>query len=101
MVQIGNTNQIVFEKSQDSPIQDALTSIPIVIRISEDSLFQNPVVNKPIVNKPSEIKENPEQDNLDVEEEPISPQEHHEAVSLRRSIKEKKNAISNDYIMFL
>jgi hypothetical protein len=34
------------------------------------------VVNEPIVNEPSEIKENPEQDNVNVEEEPIPPQEH-------------------------
>jgi hypothetical protein len=58
-------------------------------------------VNEPIVNEPSEIEENSEQDNVDVEEELIPPQKLQEAVSLRRSIKERKNAISNDYIMFL
>jgi hypothetical protein len=50
MVQRENTNQIVFEKSQDSPIQEAPTSVPIVIRISVDSLVQNPMVNEPIIN---------------------------------------------------
>jgi hypothetical protein len=84
MVQRGNTNQIVFEESQDSSIQEAPTSVPIIIRISRDSLVQNPVVNEPIVNEPLEIEENPEQNNVDVEEESIPPQESQEAVSLRR-----------------
>jgi hypothetical protein len=34
MVQKGNTNQIVFEESQDSPMREAPTSVPIIIRIS-------------------------------------------------------------------
>jgi hypothetical protein len=38
MVQRGNINQIVFGVSQNSPIQEAHTSVTIVIRISEDSL---------------------------------------------------------------
>jgi uncharacterized protein YqgQ len=59
------------------------------------------MVNKPIVNELSEIEENPEQDNVDVEEEPISPQEPQEAVPLRRSIRERESVISNDYIVFL
>jgi hypothetical protein len=75
MVQRENTNQIIFEESRNSPIQEAPTSIPIVIRISRDSLVQNLVVNEPIINEPSEIEENPEQDNVDVEEEPIPSQE--------------------------
>jgi hypothetical protein len=102
MVQRGNTNQIIFEESQDSPKQEAPTSVPIVIRISGDSLVHEPksVVNEPIVNEPSEIEENPEQDNVDIEEEPIPPQESQEAVPLRRSIRERRSAISNDYIVF-
>jgi hypothetical protein len=77
IIQRGNTNQIIFEKSQDSPIREAPTSVPIVIRISGDSLVHEPisVVNEPIVNETPEIEENPEQDNVDVEEEPIPPQE--------------------------
>jgi hypothetical protein len=59
------------------------------------------VVNEPIVNKPPEIEENPEQDNVDVDEEPIPPQEPQEAVPLRRSTRERRSAISNDYIVFL
>jgi uncharacterized protein YqgQ len=59
------------------------------------------MVNKPIVNELSEIEENPEQDNVDVEEELIPPQEPQEAVPLRRSIRERKSVISNDYIVFL
>jgi hypothetical protein len=90
MIQRGNTNQIVFEESHDSSIQEAPTSVPIVIRISEDSLVQNPMVNEPIVDEPPEIEENPEQDNVDVEEEPIPPQEPQEAVSLRRSTRGRK-----------
>jgi hypothetical protein len=88
MVQRGNTNQIVFEESQNSPIREAPTSVPIVIKISKDSLIPEPtsVVNEPIVNEPPEIEENPEQDNVDVDKEPISPQELQEAVPLRRSI---------------
>jgi hypothetical protein len=100
MVQRGNTNQIGFEKSQDSLIQEAPTSVPIIIKISGDSLVQNPVVNEPIVNEPPKIEENPEQDNVNVEEEPILPQEPKEAVSLRRSIRERKSAISNDYVVY-
>jgi hypothetical protein len=62
MVQRGNTNQIVFEESQDSSIREAPTSVPIVIRISGDSLVPEPtsVVIEPIVNEPPEIEENPE-----------------------------------------
>jgi hypothetical protein len=60
MVQRGNTNQIIFEESHDSPIQEAPTSVPIVVRISGDSLVQNPLVNEPIVNEPPKIEENPE-----------------------------------------
>jgi hypothetical protein len=56
------------------------------------------VVNEPIVNETLEIKENPEQDNVDVEEEPIPPQEPQEAVPLRRSTRERRSAISNDYM---
>jgi Reverse transcriptase (RNA-dependent DNA polymerase) len=59
------------------------------------------VVNEPIVNEPPEIEENPEQDNVDVDEELIPPQEPQEVVSLRRSIRERRSGISNDYIMFL
>jgi Reverse transcriptase (RNA-dependent DNA polymerase) len=59
------------------------------------------VVNEPTVNEPSEIEENPEQDNVDVDEEPIPPQELQEAVPLRRSTRERRSAISNDYIVFL
>jgi hypothetical protein len=58
-------------------------------------------MNEPIVSKLPEIKENPEQDNIDVEEKPISPQESQEAVPLRRSTRERRNAISNDYVVFL
>jgi hypothetical protein len=55
MVQRGNTNQIVFEESHDSPIRETPTSVPIVIRISGDSLVYEPtsVMNEPIVNEPS------------------------------------------------
>jgi hypothetical protein len=75
MVQRGNTNQIVFEKSQHSSIRETPTSVPIVIRIF---VVNKPIVNdslvyEPIVNEPSEIEENQEQDNVDVEEEPIPP----------------------------
>jgi hypothetical protein len=103
MVQRGNTNQIIFEESQDSPIREAPTSVPIVIRISGDSLVHEPtsVVNESSVNEPPEIEENLEQDNVDVEEEPIPPQEPQEAVPLRRSTRERRSAISNDYIVFL
>jgi hypothetical protein len=103
MVQRGNTNQIVFEELQDSPIREAPTSVPIVIMISGDSLVYEPlsVVNEPIVNEPPEIEENPEQNNVDVDKESIPPQESQEVVSLRRSTREKRNAISNDYIVFL
>jgi hypothetical protein len=75
MVQRGNTNQIVFEESQNSPIREAPTSVPIVIRISKDSLVPKPtsVVNEPIVNEPLEIEENPEQNNVDVDKKPIPP----------------------------
>jgi hypothetical protein len=103
MVQRGNTNQIVFEESQDSPIREAPTSIPIVIRISGGSLVPEStyVVNESIVNEPPEIEENPEQDNVDVDEEPIPPQEPQETVPLRQSTRERRSAISNDYIVFL
>jgi Reverse transcriptase (RNA-dependent DNA polymerase) len=103
MVQRGNTNQFVFEESQDSPIREAPTSVPIVIRISGNSLVPEPasVVNEPIVNKPPKIEENSEQDNVDVDEELIPPQEPQEVVPLRRSTRERRNAISNDYIVFL
>jgi hypothetical protein len=76
---------------------------PIVIRISGDSLVYEPisVVNEPIVNEPSEIEENPKQHDVDVDEEPIPPQEPQEAVSLRRSTRERRSTISNDYIVFL
>jgi hypothetical protein len=52
MVQRGNTNQTIFEETQDSPIRETPTSVPIVIRISGDSLVPEPtsVVNEPIVN---------------------------------------------------
>jgi Reverse transcriptase (RNA-dependent DNA polymerase) len=56
------------------------------------------MVNELIVNEPPEIKENSEQDNVDIEEESIPPQE---AVPLRRSTRERRRAISNDYIVFL
>jgi hypothetical protein len=59
MVYRGNTNQIIF-------IQEAPTLVPIIIRISEDSLVQNRVVNEPIINEPPKIEENSEQDNVDV-----------------------------------
>jgi Reverse transcriptase (RNA-dependent DNA polymerase) len=59
------------------------------------------VVNEPIVNEPPEIEENPEQDNVDVDEELIPPQEPQEVVPLRRSTRERRSGISNDYIMFL
>jgi uncharacterized protein YqgQ len=103
MVQRENINQIVFEESQDSPIREAPTSVPIVIRISGDSLVHEPtyVVNEPIVNEPPEIEENPKHDNVDVEEELILPQELQETVPLRRSTRERRSVISNDYIMFL
>jgi hypothetical protein len=54
MVQRGNTTQIVFEESQDSPIGETPTSVPIVRRISGDSLIPEPtsVVNESIVNEP-------------------------------------------------
>jgi hypothetical protein len=39
--------------------------------------------------------------HVDVEEEPIPPQEPQETVPLRRSIRERKNVIFNDYIVFL
>jgi Reverse transcriptase (RNA-dependent DNA polymerase) len=103
MIQRGNTNQIVFEESQDSPIPEAPTSVPIIIRISENSLVHEStfVVNEPIVNEPPEIEENLEQDYVDIDEEPTPPQEPQEAMYLRRSIRERKSAISNDYIVFL
>jgi hypothetical protein len=103
MVQRGNTNQIVFEESQDSPIREAPTSVPIVIKISGDSLVheRTSVVNEPIVDEPPEIEENPEQDNVDVDKEPIPPQKPQEVVSLRRSTRERRSAISNNYIVFL
>jgi hypothetical protein len=103
MVQRGNINQIVLEESQDSPIREVPTSVPIVIRIFGDSLVPEPtsVVNEPIVNEPPEIEENLEQDNVDVDEEPIPPQEPQEAVPLRRSTRERRSARSNDYIVFL
>jgi hypothetical protein len=59
------------------------------------------MINEPIVDEPPEIEVNPEQDNVDVKEEPIPPQESQEVVSLRRSTKERRNTISNDYIVFL
>jgi hypothetical protein len=59
------------------------------------------MVNEPIVNEPPKIEENPKQDNVDVKEKHISPQESQEAVSLRRSIRDRRSAISNDYIVFL
>jgi hypothetical protein len=98
MVQRRNTNHIVFEESQDSPIREAPTSVPIVIKISDDSLVHEPtsVVNEPVVNEPLEIEENPEQDNVDVEEKPIppqEPQEPQETVPLKRSTREKKRNI--------
>jgi hypothetical protein len=51
MVQRGNTNQIVFEESQNSPIRETPTSVPIIIRIYGDSLVHEPtyVVNETIV----------------------------------------------------
>jgi hypothetical protein len=103
MVQRGNTNQIIFEESHDSPIREAPISVPIIIIIYGDSLVHEPtfVVNEPIVNEPPEIEENSEQDNVDAEEEPMPPQEPQEAVHLRRSTREKRNIISNDYIIFL
>jgi Reverse transcriptase (RNA-dependent DNA polymerase) len=58
-------------------------------------------VNEPIINEPLEIEENPEQDNADVEEEPIPSQKSQEIVPLRRSTRERKSVISNDYIVFL
>jgi hypothetical protein len=75
MVQRENTNQIIFEESQGSLIQETSTSVPIIIKISEDSLVQNPVMNELIVNEPPKIEKNPEQDNVNVEEEPIPHQE--------------------------
>jgi hypothetical protein len=57
-------------------------------------------MNEPIVNEPPKIKENQEQDNVDVEEEPISPQKFQEIMSLRRSIRERRTAITYDYIVF-
>jgi Reverse transcriptase (RNA-dependent DNA polymerase) len=101
MVQRGNINQIVFEESHDSPIQEAPTSISIIIRISGDSLIQNPMVNERIASEHPKIEENSKQDDVDVEEEPIPPQKPQEAVPLRRSTRERRSAISNDYIMFL
>jgi hypothetical protein len=103
MVQRRNTNQIVFEESQDSHIRETPTTVPIIIRISGDSLVPEPtsVMNEPIVNEHLEIEENPEQDNVDVDEEPISPQEPQEDVPLRRSTRERRSAISNNYIVFL
>jgi hypothetical protein len=59
------------------------------------------VVNEPIVNEPPEIEENLEQDNVNIDEEPIPPQEPQETVPLRRSTRERRSAISNDYIVFL
>jgi hypothetical protein len=103
MVQRGNTNQIIFEESHDSPIREAPTSVPIVIRTSGDSLVHEPtsMVNEHIVNESPEIEKNPEQDNVDVEEKPIPPQEPQEAVHLRWFTRERRNIISNDYIVFL
>jgi hypothetical protein len=98
MVQRENTNRNVFEESQDSPIREAPTSVPIVIRISGDSLVHEPTS---VGNEPPEIEENSEQDNVDVEEELIPPQKLQEAMSLRRSTRERRSAISNDYIVFL
>jgi hypothetical protein len=51
MVHRGNINQIIFEESYDSPIQEAPTLVPIILRIFGDSLVQNPVVNELIVNE--------------------------------------------------
>jgi Reverse transcriptase (RNA-dependent DNA polymerase) len=59
------------------------------------------LVHEPIVNEPPVIEENLEQDNVNVEEEPIPPQEPQEVVSLRRSTRERISTISNDYIVFL
>ena len=101
MVQGGNTNQIVFEEKHDSPIQEAPTMVPIVIRISGDSLVQDRTVNEPAVYEPPEMEENSVQDNVDVEEEPIPPQELQEIVPLRRSTRERRSAISKDYVAFL
>jgi hypothetical protein len=70
--------------------------MPIIIRVSGDSL-----VHEHIVNEPPEIEQNPKQDNVDVEEEHIPPQESQEAVHLKLSIRERRSVISNDYIMFL
>jgi hypothetical protein len=50
MAQRENINQIIFEESHDSSIQEVLTSVPIIIRISGDSLVQNHMVNEPIMN---------------------------------------------------
>jgi hypothetical protein len=83
MVQRENTNQIIFEESQGSLIQETSTSVPIIIRISEDSLVQNPVMNEPIVNEPPKIEKNPEEDNVNVEEEPIPHQESKKITPLR------------------
>jgi hypothetical protein len=56
------------------------------------------MMNEHIVNEPPDIEDNPEQDNINVEEEHIPPQE---AVPLRWFTRERKNTISNDYIVFL
>jgi hypothetical protein len=59
------------------------------------------LVPEPIVNEPPEIEENPEQDNVDIDEEPIPYQEPQEVVPLRRSTRERRSTISNDYIVFI
>jgi hypothetical protein len=59
------------------------------------------LVPEPIVNEPPEIEENPEQDNVDIDEEPIPYQEPQEVVPLRRSTRERRITISNDYIVFI
>jgi hypothetical protein len=69
--------------------------VPITIRVSGDSL-----VHEPIVNEPPEIEQNLKQDNVDVEEEHIPPQESQDR-PLKLSIRERRSVISNDYIMFL
>jgi hypothetical protein len=51
------------------------------------------VMNEHIDNEPPEIEDNPEQDNIDVEDEPIPPQEPQKTVFLKRFTRERRSAV--------
>jgi hypothetical protein len=50
-------------------------------------------MNEHIDNEPPEIEDNPEQDNIDVEDEPIPPQEPQKTVFLKRFTRERRSAV--------